>query len=196
MTFREMLKNLGFATYAEYLASDHWRAFRMSYYLSGKRLRCRVCSGKRVQLHHHTYERLGRESLDDVTPLCREHHVAVHEWLKGNNRPVRDTGGAVAFLRGEAIPPRVRRPKPERTIGWRACCKRYTPEQVPHVAKALRTARLSKNQRKAVFRFYQVKTGQSQTGGKLNKRLAVVLSRVLRDRPEHIERINNAGVAP
>jgi hypothetical protein len=29
-------------------------------------------------LHHRTYERLGEEALDDLVPVCLEHHADVH----------------------------------------------------------------------------------------------------------------------
>lgn len=105
--FGERLHALGFSSYAEYLNSDHWHNFRKAYRESGRPRVCAVCGASPIQLHHHTYDRLGREPLDDVTPLCRPHHEAVHEWLKLAGKPVGATKRAVAALRGSA-PAKVR----------------------------------------------------------------------------------------
>lgn len=47
---------------------------------------CAVCaapwkaspSSVSLDVHHHTYERLGTETFEDLTALCRDHHEAVH----------------------------------------------------------------------------------------------------------------------
>lgn len=108
--FSEKLNELGFGSYADYLDSPHWLGFRERYRSSGLPMRCKVCGLNRIQLHHHTYERLGREELADVTPLCRDHHESVHEWLKtSGKRWVHFTHLAIAALRGEELPARVPR---------------------------------------------------------------------------------------
>lgn len=96
--FHEQLAQLGFASYSDYLSGDHWKKFKRDYKKSGLPRCCAVCSGGPIQLHHNTYERLGNELFSDMTPLCREHHEAVHDWLKNNRKPVGATGQAVAFL--------------------------------------------------------------------------------------------------
>lgn len=101
MRFAERLASLGFDTYEAYLRSDHWKAFKASYRSSGRSILCAVCNGKPIQLHHHSYERLGHELLTDITPLCREHHEAVHIWLKTRKASVRKTGQAITCLRNE-----------------------------------------------------------------------------------------------
>jgi len=80
--FSDRLASLGFSTYNDYLSGEHWLNFRKEYKASGKPKRCAVCNANRYQLHHHNYDNLGKETVEDVTPLCREHHVAVHAWLK------------------------------------------------------------------------------------------------------------------
>ena len=36
-----------------------------------------------MQLHHHTYDRVGgSELLTDLRPLCDDHHSAVHAYQK------------------------------------------------------------------------------------------------------------------
>lgn len=65
---------------------------------------CVVCGQRKIQLHHHTYDRIGCELFSDVTPLCRFHHAAVHEWLKKSGRIfVEYTIEAIAFLRGVPV---------------------------------------------------------------------------------------------
>lgn len=86
MKFSEQLKNLGFVSYKEYLNSSHWYDFKKQYRAAGCRMNCVLCGITPIQLHHHTYVRLGNERLEDVTPLCRPHHIGVHEWLKSSGR--------------------------------------------------------------------------------------------------------------
>lgn len=52
LTFKDRLASLGFASYADYLASDHWIAFRRLYRQSEHPQRCAVCKTDLVQLHH------------------------------------------------------------------------------------------------------------------------------------------------
>lgn len=102
--FSDRLLALGFASYADYLASDAWRSFRVRYKSSGSRMTCLICSAKPIQLHHNTYVRLGVEELGDVTPLCRHCHIAVHRWLKSSGRRfVEFTHEAVTALSGLTI---------------------------------------------------------------------------------------------
>lgn len=107
MKFRERLQSLGFATYADYLKSPHWVAFRREYKRAGNRMTCLVCAATPIQLHHQTYVRVGRERFTDVVPLCRSHHEAVHQWLKDSGRVfVEHTHEAVAALGGSVLPTR------------------------------------------------------------------------------------------
>lgn len=80
VSFRNKLRKLGYASYRDYLASDHWKAMRASYRASGLPCQCLVCDDPRFQLHHRTYTRLGREQLGDVLPLCETCHRKVHEY--------------------------------------------------------------------------------------------------------------------
>lgn len=66
------------ASYAAYLRSDHWQNVKTRYRTSKLPQSCVVCGAERVDLHHRTYERLGRERLTDLVPLCREHHGEAH----------------------------------------------------------------------------------------------------------------------
>jgi hypothetical protein len=84
--FSDQLTRLGFSSYDQYLASEHWTNFRKRYCRSARPQHCLVCQDRNFQLHHCTYDRLGKENLDDVVPLCSPHHDAVHLWLKSTGR--------------------------------------------------------------------------------------------------------------
>jgi hypothetical protein len=128
--FHDRLIALGYKTYDDYLASDHWRTFRTSYAASIHPKTCAVCGSTAYQLHHHTYVRLGCEKLIDVTPLCRPHHEDVHTWLVTSGRVfVEFTHLAVRALKGETIPDHVPTPpKPPTTPTQQRCirCKELT----------------------------------------------------------------------
>lgn len=72
--------------YRSYLASDAWRRKR-ALLLRRAGHRCQVCNARgRLDIHHRTYERLGREHPADLGVLCRACHERFHE---GGRRPVR-----------------------------------------------------------------------------------------------------------
>lgn len=74
------LRELGHATYGDYLRSEHWAEFRERYAKSKWRGVCKACY-RRVgafELHHKTYVRLGSEWLQDVVGLCHDCHAKVH----------------------------------------------------------------------------------------------------------------------
>lgn len=73
------LRELGCETYGEYIESDDWYAKRDEYRESNRPQPCAVCWDPQVDLHHRTYARLGRPWLDDLVPLCRDHHNELHE---------------------------------------------------------------------------------------------------------------------
>lgn len=68
--------------YREYLYTKHWKVTREAK-LHAVSHRCQVCnSPKSLNVHHRTYERLGREKLEDLTVLCKECHELFHEHRK------------------------------------------------------------------------------------------------------------------
>lgn len=75
---RNRLKALGFANYRRYLLSPQWADTRARYEASGRPQKCMVCHDPHYELHHRTYKHLGKERLDDLIPLCRDHHDQVH----------------------------------------------------------------------------------------------------------------------
>lgn len=83
--------------YSEYLKSSHWTLFKFNIFAK-RGMRCERCaSTKDINLHHKTYERIGREKPEDVEVLCRmchsDHHLQKPEerrwlylWLKAISR--------------------------------------------------------------------------------------------------------------
>jgi hypothetical protein len=72
------LEALGYQTYEAYLKSDHWqRVRRLKFARNGAR--CEECGGRsRLEVHHLSYDRLGRERLEDLKVLCRACHASAH----------------------------------------------------------------------------------------------------------------------
>lgn len=153
MRFQDRLNSLGFASYADYLASPHWLGFRREYKRSGSRMTCLVCDGSPIQLHHQTYVRIGRERFSDVVPLCRSHHEAVHEWLKTSGRAfVEYTHEAVAALGGVCPMPIRTTKKPKKGKRPKQKSKDSAGKVKDLVAKLLAMP-LTQKQIRAVDRF-------------------------------------------
>lgn len=84
------LRRLRLASYSDYLASEHWRQFRAEYYHSATcqnikarfgEYRCEFCfTCGPLNLHHMTYERLGKELPSDVVLVCSSCHLAIHDY--------------------------------------------------------------------------------------------------------------------
>jgi hypothetical protein len=86
---KKRLKLLNFRRYQDYLKSDHWRKFTQVWPVAtGLPARCSVpgCKAKHIQYHHLTYQRLGRERMGDVMPLCGTHHKRLHLLQKHRHR--------------------------------------------------------------------------------------------------------------
>lgn len=67
--------------YLAYLASPEWRA-RVEAAKRRAGWRCQLCNVDRwfarLDVHHRTYERLGRERDEDLLVLCRHCHDIFH----------------------------------------------------------------------------------------------------------------------
>src|SRR3990167_3094341 len=79
--------------YADYIASPEWRARKKKLWRGTNLHRypfCRCClrSTKKLELHHKTYVRLGREKMSDLIPVCRDCHGRIHE-IAGSCEPTR-----------------------------------------------------------------------------------------------------------
>jgi hypothetical protein len=68
--------------YSIYIRSDEWAEVKRRYRASRLPQTCVVCGEKKVDLHHKTYKRLGKERLTDLAPLCRAHHKWLHRRVK------------------------------------------------------------------------------------------------------------------
>ena len=64
--------------YERYLRSDAWQERRLTA-LARADGRCQTCNGKkRLDVHHRTYDRIGREKASDLTVICRTCHELFH----------------------------------------------------------------------------------------------------------------------
>lgn len=67
------------AQYDAYLASPEWETRRQRVFERDGH-RCRICnSPEGLQAHHRTYQRFGREEMDDLTTLCESCHQTFHD---------------------------------------------------------------------------------------------------------------------
>jgi phage terminase large subunit GpA-like protein len=84
--------------YSAYLRSPHWLRLRARYKRE-RPWRCVCGARKGLQLHHKTYDRLGDERLEDLTPLCQRCHTLLHQ-LAAEGQATLDP--ATLFLQGRA----------------------------------------------------------------------------------------------
>lgn len=71
----------GFGTYTEYLQGKHWKGLRKALCLKPES-KCGGCSSKHhLQIHHISYDRLGKELPEDLVVLCDGCHKRVHDEL-------------------------------------------------------------------------------------------------------------------
>jgi hypothetical protein len=101
-SFTNKLRKLGFASYDDYLASEHWQKKRAEYFASGLPEDCIGCGRTRserpITLHHRTYTRLGCEQLLDLIPLCMECHGRVHEYERTHKTNINGTHKILRML--------------------------------------------------------------------------------------------------
>ncbi len=79
--------------YDEYLKSAEWKHLK-ELKLKQAKYTCQGCleSGRVLEVHHFTYERIGMELLTDLTVFCKECHENAHgkkpasEWNKYLNQ--------------------------------------------------------------------------------------------------------------
>lgn len=73
--------------YKEYLKSEHWQKIRMTA-IKNADGRCQLCnSDKRLEVHHRTYQRVGKENIKDLTVLCHKCHKKFSVVTKRKRRP-------------------------------------------------------------------------------------------------------------
>lgn len=76
--WRKHQRNQRRQAYNEYLRSDDWKHLR-KIKLQFAEYRCERCGGTdKLQVHHLTYDRFGRENLTDLQVLCKTCHEDAH----------------------------------------------------------------------------------------------------------------------
>lgn len=81
----QLPENHLFMTYQDYLKSEHWKKVRARTIKNKRTGRvCRVCArwSNYIEIHHHTYRKLGKERPRDVAPVCRNCHELIHQTHK------------------------------------------------------------------------------------------------------------------
>lgn len=101
--------------YIEYLKSEKWKKKRLMalIHYGGKCAKCGY--SKRLDVHHLTYKRFGKELLADLQLLCRKCHDEVHNIKPKNKRPSNE-------IRKPKKTPKVkypRLPEPKKVAGKR-----------------------------------------------------------------------------
>jgi len=125
----------GVAWYAKYLASKHWKEVR-DRALSFAEYRCQVCnSDKSLDVHHRTYENIGREPIQDLTVLCKECHALFH---KGTTRRKQIVLGIPTCCRQVSRSDVIKKshcPECGASPGGECISKRGTPRKSAHRAR-------------------------------------------------------------
>ena len=75
-------------TYNQYLQTRHWKDTRKRFYKSKLcKHKCSSCgSTYKLNLHHKTYKRIGKERLSDLCLLCEECHKKVHNLSRNRKK--------------------------------------------------------------------------------------------------------------
>lgn len=73
--------------YNQYIKGPRWAAKREAWFNAFGKW-CRACGRTTgpIQLHHMTYERLGRERMSDLVALCRDCHSDVESLYRRSGR--------------------------------------------------------------------------------------------------------------
>lgn len=71
-------KPMKYLRYADYLKTPHWKATRAAVFDSKGHFCARCHATLNLQMHHLTYERVGREAYEDLIPLCATCHQLEH----------------------------------------------------------------------------------------------------------------------
>lgn len=111
------LREQGYRSYPHYLKSAHWADVRREYQASGLPQDCFCGETEAIQLHHMTYERVGREELSDLTPLCPTCHAMVHT-LEARGEIGLDFTGFINEQRAEQRRAEVEAAAQERLISY------------------------------------------------------------------------------
>lgn len=71
--------------YREYLNTAHWKQVRNDIYKKRKKI-CYCCQKEinRLEVHHKTYERIGKERRGDLVLVCPACHEEIHQIYQKN----------------------------------------------------------------------------------------------------------------
>jgi hypothetical protein len=73
-----------FYNYNDYLKSRHWAKLKIRYQKEFTSKTCQMCfDNHKIELHHMTYERIGKEDLKDLIYLCDKCHKLIHKEMGG-----------------------------------------------------------------------------------------------------------------
>ena len=77
-------------SYQDYLLSDHWKDVRRRFWASKLHNgSCFVCSSKdKLQVHHKSYKRIGKEKMGDLILLCGKCHKETHDFDRGRTEGI------------------------------------------------------------------------------------------------------------
>jgi len=83
--------------YEKYMKSAAWEAKKSAYYSKRKKKCASCCTTESIHLHHLSYDNLGDEPFKDLMPLCDMCHGALHRYVNGKKRPLRE--GSIEFIK-------------------------------------------------------------------------------------------------
>lgn len=73
------------SNYYKYLRSAWWKETRAHFLIENNQ--CYVCGKKKkLQVHHKTYKRVGKEQVEDLICLCKDCHEVVHKYARDNKK--------------------------------------------------------------------------------------------------------------
>lgn len=76
-----LARQSGYKSYNDYLRSKHWRSLIKKH----RHATCYCCDGRvKLNLHHTTYERLGKELPQDLITVCSQCHKDIHRYARAN----------------------------------------------------------------------------------------------------------------
>lgn len=84
--------------------------------------KCFCCSSKRaLHLHHITYERIKAELLDDLVPVCQEHHKQIHRLVNDGSATLANAHFLVKEGKLVVLPdgPKTKKKKEKPTKGYK-----------------------------------------------------------------------------
>lgn len=74
---------LGYLDYSDYLNSFHWEQIKLKY----RDRKCFCCLVEtQLQLHHISYENLGKENASDLVTLCKKCHQSTHKLITNGSK--------------------------------------------------------------------------------------------------------------